>query len=157
MTRSARRVSPFGHRRLLAAAHASPALFAVYHVLHRHLTPRHPPCALSRFEPVLRRRGHSRRFPRLRAFFVCAYVVVKVLGWGLAPPVTKPKRLFPFAFPDRLTSHVPTSHKNSPVYRAVVCLIRSRDRYTASVLFSFPERHLHQVYSALLLAQCSRF
>ena len=28
-------------------AHPSPELFAVYHVLHRHLTPRHPPCALS--------------------------------------------------------------------------------------------------------------
>jgi hypothetical protein len=29
------------------AWHASPSLFAVPHVLRRHLTPRHPPCALS--------------------------------------------------------------------------------------------------------------
>ena len=42
-------VSPFGHLWLLAVAHTSPELFAVYHVLHRHLTPRHPPCALIRF------------------------------------------------------------------------------------------------------------
>lgn len=40
-------VSPFGHPRLLAAAHASPELFAVYHVLLRHVAPRHPPYALS--------------------------------------------------------------------------------------------------------------
>jgi hypothetical protein len=30
----------------IALAHSSPRLFAVYHVLHRHLSPRHPPCAL---------------------------------------------------------------------------------------------------------------
>ena len=35
----------------LSAAHALPELFAVYHVLHRHLTPRHPPYALIRFSP----------------------------------------------------------------------------------------------------------
>ncbi len=39
----------------LAAAHASPELFAVYHVLLRHLTPRHPPCALIRFFTFLLR------------------------------------------------------------------------------------------------------
>ena len=33
----------------VTAAHASPELFAVYHVLHRHLTPRHPPYALTCF------------------------------------------------------------------------------------------------------------
>lgn len=33
----------------LAPAHGFPSLFAVYHVLHRHLTPRHPPCALPSF------------------------------------------------------------------------------------------------------------
>jgi hypothetical protein len=42
-------VSPFGHLGLLTAAHASSELFAVYHVLLRHLTPRHPPYALIRF------------------------------------------------------------------------------------------------------------
>ena len=31
------------------AAHASTELFVVYHVLHRHLTPRHSPCALVAF------------------------------------------------------------------------------------------------------------
>ena len=31
----------------IALAHSSPRLFAVYHVLHRHLIPRHPPYALS--------------------------------------------------------------------------------------------------------------
>ena len=30
-----------------AVAHTLPELFAVYHVLHRQLAPRHPPCALS--------------------------------------------------------------------------------------------------------------
>jgi hypothetical protein len=33
---------------VLALAHSSPQLFAVYHVLLRHLTPRHPPYALLR-------------------------------------------------------------------------------------------------------------
>ena len=42
-------VSPFGDRWLITSAHDLPALIAVYHVLHRHLTPRHPPCALNRF------------------------------------------------------------------------------------------------------------
>ncbi len=37
----------------LSAAHALSKLFAVYHVLHRHLTPRHPPYALFRFPHVL--------------------------------------------------------------------------------------------------------
>src|SRR5258708_39580733 len=40
------RVSPFGYLRILAAAHASPELFVVYHVLLRHATPRHSPYAL---------------------------------------------------------------------------------------------------------------
>ena len=43
------RVSPFGHLRLMTVAHPSPELFAVYRVLLRHLTPRHPPCALVAF------------------------------------------------------------------------------------------------------------
>src|SRR5215510_10512835 len=43
------RVSPFGDLRILAAAHASPELFVVYHVLHRHATPRHSPYALVAF------------------------------------------------------------------------------------------------------------
>jgi hypothetical protein len=34
---------------VIASAHDLPELFAVYHVLHRHLTPRHPPCALTSF------------------------------------------------------------------------------------------------------------
>jgi hypothetical protein len=44
-----RRVSPFGHLWLLAVAHTLPELFAVYRVLLRHLTPRHPPYALIHF------------------------------------------------------------------------------------------------------------
>jgi hypothetical protein len=34
-----------------APAHGSPRLIAVFHVLHRRLTPRHPPYALSSFHP----------------------------------------------------------------------------------------------------------
>src|SRR5690606_36491094 len=44
-----------------AFAHNSPRLFAVYHVLHRHLTPRHSPCALRSFSRLLRRPRSSRR------------------------------------------------------------------------------------------------
>lgn len=36
----------------IAVIHTSLWLFAVYHVLLRHLTPRHPPYALSRFSPA---------------------------------------------------------------------------------------------------------
>ena len=53
--RSFHRVSPFGHQGLFAPAHGSSLLFAVYHVLHRHLMPRHPPHTLTRLRQVLRR------------------------------------------------------------------------------------------------------
>jgi hypothetical protein len=43
---STRRVSPFGHPRIDASS-SSPWLIAAKHVLHRLLTPRHPPSALS--------------------------------------------------------------------------------------------------------------
>ena len=39
-------VAPFGNPRL-SLLDSSPRLFAAYHVLHRLLAPRHPPCALS--------------------------------------------------------------------------------------------------------------
>src|SRR5262249_8332816 len=38
----------------IAPAHGSPRLFAVFHVLLRRLTPRHPPYALSSFLHVMR-------------------------------------------------------------------------------------------------------
>ena len=41
----------------MAPAHGSPRLFAVFHVLLRRLTPRHPPYALSSFSHVMRRNG----------------------------------------------------------------------------------------------------
>ena len=45
----------------LSVAHTSPRLFAVYRVLLRQLTPRHPPCALCSLSPqVIRRRVRSR-------------------------------------------------------------------------------------------------
>ena len=56
-------VSPFGHRWLFASAHDSPTLFAVYHVLLRHLTPRHPPCALLCFVAC-----HTEKWTLLRVF-----------------------------------------------------------------------------------------
>ena len=40
----------------------SPKLFAAYHVLHRLLVPRHPPCALLRLTAY----GHIALYPRLR-------------------------------------------------------------------------------------------
>ena len=39
----------------ITPAHGSPRLIAVFHVLHRRLTPRHPPYALSSFLHVMRR------------------------------------------------------------------------------------------------------
>jgi hypothetical protein len=42
-----RRVSPFGHPRLITLACSSPRLIAAGHVLLRLPAPRHPPCALS--------------------------------------------------------------------------------------------------------------
>jgi hypothetical protein len=72
------RVSPFGYLRLLAAAHASSELFAVYHVLRRHLTPRHPPYALFRFSYVIRRDRSSRLSPHCRRF---VYALLSVCGW----------------------------------------------------------------------------
>ena len=40
-------VARFGNPRVIALAYSSARLIAVYHVLHRLLVPRHPPCALS--------------------------------------------------------------------------------------------------------------
>ena len=77
------RVSPFGYLRLFSAAHASSELFAVYHVLHRHLMPRHPPYALIRFSYVIRRDGISHvHLASLLTFYalLALYVIVKVLG-----------------------------------------------------------------------------
>ena len=52
-----RRVSPFGNLRVDACS-SSPKLIAAYHVLHRLLTPRHPPFALSSLiEIILRARS----------------------------------------------------------------------------------------------------
>ena len=43
----------------ITPAHGSPRLFAVFHVLLRRLTPRHPPYALSSFLPLMRRSSAS--------------------------------------------------------------------------------------------------
>jgi hypothetical protein len=60
-----RRVSPFGHPRVIAPAHGSPRLFAVCRALHRPLAPRHPPHALTRLHVTRRTRFPScpRCFP----------------------------------------------------------------------------------------------
>ena len=70
----------------IAPAHGSPRLFAVFHVLLRRLTPRHPPYALCSFFHVMRRICTS----TLAAWFSsnqARYAVGKVLtvGWGAAP------------------------------------------------------------------------
>ena len=39
------RVTPLGNSRVQAPVCGSPGLIAAYHVLHRHLVPRHSPCA----------------------------------------------------------------------------------------------------------------
>lgn len=64
---------------LLTPAHGSAALFAVYHVLPRRLAARHPPYALARLQPVLRRPDASQRVSRV-------YALVKLPG-GFPPPV----------------------------------------------------------------------
>ena len=57
---------------VLTVVHTSPRLFAVYHVLLRQLTPRHPPCALRSLSPqVIRRRVRSR--------VTSSYALVKLL------------------------------------------------------------------------------
>jgi hypothetical protein len=64
----------------MAPAHGSPRLFAVFHVLLRRLTPRHPPYALSSFLHVMRRNCIS-TLPRLTRFASrqARYAVGKVL------------------------------------------------------------------------------
>ena len=41
------KVTPFGNLRVVKRICRSPKLIAAYHVLHRLLAPRHPPCALT--------------------------------------------------------------------------------------------------------------
>ena len=65
----------------MAPAHGSPRLFAVFHVLLRRLTPRHPPYALCSFYHVMRRNCIS----TLAAWFSsnqARYAVGKVLAAG---------------------------------------------------------------------------
>ena len=66
-------------------AHGSPRLIAVFHVLHRHLAPRHPPYALS---SLTQRDAEKLTFFHLlisRILFV-SYSVVKVLSFtGIFP------------------------------------------------------------------------
>ena len=71
----------------LAPAHGLPELFAVYHVLRRHLTPRHPPYALLCVNAVIRRprasccnlRASGVLLRHLRVCSQCVvYVVVKL-------------------------------------------------------------------------------
>ena len=52
-----------------AGAHPSPELFAVYHVLHRHLAPRHPPYALGSLSKL----GDTEKlmFSRFPIFLIC--------------------------------------------------------------------------------------
>jgi hypothetical protein len=97
-----------------AGAHPLPELSAVYHVLHRQLTPRHPPYALSSLSlHVIRRNGCSR--------VTFAYALVKVPGNRCRPV----PRMSPSAPPlDRASQHNgPTSAGPLPVLRSTsVCL-----------------------------------
>ena len=69
-----------------AVAHTSPKLFAVYRVLHRQLTPRHPPCALSSLSSCDTENStfSNSSFIHTR----CAYAFVNVPLGGVYPPVT---------------------------------------------------------------------
>ena len=73
----------------ITPAHDSPALFAVYHVLLRHLTPRHPPCALIRFAPhVIRRRRILSRFLACVTFCLDATSRCRAVAFALHVVVT---------------------------------------------------------------------
>ena len=68
---------------VLTVAHTSPKLFAVYHVLHRHTMPRHPPYALTHFlhldlRLILDPEKLSVQFSLLLALFIVGYSSVKV-------------------------------------------------------------------------------
>jgi hypothetical protein len=114
----------------LAPAHGSSELFAVYHVLHRHLTPRHPPCALLCFTALIRRRGSSRAATCARAWVGClsrlallsscfVYVVVKLLRSFPRRPLASSSRLRSLAT-GSLVSFRPLSTKQPGVSRAVI-------------------------------------
>ena len=55
----------------IALAHSSPRLFAVFHVLHRRLTPRHPPYALCSFLHVMRRNCYFTRLALIKPGALC--------------------------------------------------------------------------------------
>ena len=58
----------------IAPAHGSPRLFAVFHVLLRRLTPRHPPYALCSFLHVMRRNCIStRRLALIKPGALCSW------------------------------------------------------------------------------------
>src|SRR5688572_23039049 len=80
----------------IAPAHGSPRLIAVFHVLHRRLTPRHSPYALSSF--------HPRDAEKLIFHFTC-YAVGKVEG----PETVLQGRLFS-ARSSRPPSRAPPAH-----------------------------------------------
>ena len=68
------------------AAHTYPGLFVVYHVLHRHLTPRHSPCALVASPNF--RCGEVRSLAlQLLSLYFSRYALVKELSGQLATPM----------------------------------------------------------------------
>ena len=55
----------------------SPALIAAYHVLHRLREPRHPPCTLSYFLPIMR------LLRRMSCFLICRIATTSLLLFAL--------------------------------------------------------------------------
>jgi hypothetical protein len=111
-----------------AGAHPLPELFAVYHVLLRQLTPRHPPYALSSLSlHVIRRNGCSR--------VTFAYALVKVPGNCCRPVLLKS----PSASPLDRHSLLP-SRQRPDIDRAAFLLLTALDvcRLTYSVRRCYP-------------------
>ena len=109
----------------IAPAHGSPRLFAVFHVLLRHLTPRHPPYALGSFLPrdaeklCFHSPGSSPGAMRL--------VKNRVGGIAPAPPLrlgrrSVPRTLSPAHGSTAKFPPAPVHHgQNSPAYGRAVC------------------------------------
>jgi hypothetical protein len=124
---------------ILTVAHTSSMLFAVYHVLLRHCTPRHPPCALSTFVLAETRRpapehGLSSRQHHNEPYFFVILVIASRSSYSYTLTLAFASLLLPCVFGYTCERfHLPSRQCASLLYRCTHLLQRGMYLLTCSV------------------------
>ena len=94
----------------ITPAHGSPRLIAVYHVLHRLLAPRHPPCALSSLIHVNQKLKYLRSVQLLRYSAACR--CPSGLSLATAAPYREPHSLTTNPLSHKAAWHLQAAHRH---------------------------------------------